>query len=68
MVNENEKSGCVLGATNLTKILTLEVESEKHEKAIHEIQKRPPVWATTVISLLSFLLGCSVTALITSLV
>ncbi len=29
--------------------------------SIEKIKNRPPVWATAVISLLTFLLGCSVT-------
>jgi NO-binding membrane sensor protein with MHYT domain len=29
--------------------------------AIKEIQKRPPVWTTALISMLTFLLGCTVT-------
>ena len=56
-----ETEQCVLGATNKTRILGLEVDTNKQWLAIEEIKKRPPVWATAIISVLSFLLGCSLT-------
>ncbi len=42
-------------------IVDLEKSDENQWKAINEIKKRPPVWCTCVISLLTFLVGCSVT-------
>lgn len=52
---------CALGQVNAKAVETLECSDENQWKAIKELQKRPPVWATAVISLLSFLLGCSLT-------
>lgn len=51
----NEHSGC------LKAIETLEQSDKDQWEAIKKIQNRPPVWATAVISLLTFLLGCSAT-------
>ncbi len=36
---------------------------EKVQKAVNDIMKRPPAWCTLAISLLSFLLGISVTVI-----
>lgn len=33
----------------------------KIEKSVDAIRNRPPVWATALISFLTFLLGCSIT-------
>ncbi len=46
---------------NETKIDILEDSNEKQWQAIDELKKRLPVWATTVISLLTFFLGCTTT-------
>jgi len=42
-------------------IENLETSDTRQWEIINEIQKRPPVWATCAISLLTFLLGCSLT-------
>jgi len=39
----------------------LEGETEKKWKVLDQLRNRLPVWATIVISLLTFLLGASVT-------
>lgn len=39
----------------------LEYENKEQWEAINHLRNRPPVWATVVISLLTFLLGCSLT-------
>lgn len=39
----------------------LDIENDKQWDAINQLRNRPPVWATVVISLLTFLLGCSLT-------
>ena len=51
----DEHSGCLKAIENLEKSDTQQWE------AIKRIQSRPPVWATALISLLTFLFGCSVT-------
>lgn len=40
---------------------TLEKETEDQWTAINKLRDRLPVWATLVISLLTFLLGCALT-------
>ena len=51
----NHHSGVVADINNLK-------ESDKGQFVmIEKIKNRPPVWATAAISLLTFLLGCSVT-------
>lgn len=40
---------------------TLEKETEDQWTAINRLRDRLPVWATVVISLLTFLLGCALT-------
>lgn len=42
-------------------IENLKESDKKQWNAIEDIQHRLPVWATAVISLLTFLLGCSLT-------
>jgi len=42
-------------------IKNLKDSDNRQWEAIEELQKRLPVWATVVISLLTFLLGCSLT-------
>lgn len=44
-----------------TKIDRLEKETEEQWTAINKLRDRLPVWATIAISLLTFLLGCSLT-------
>lgn len=39
----------------------LKVSDKRQWDAIEKLQNRLPVWATVIISLLTFLLGCSVT-------
>jgi len=39
----------------------LEINTEKQWAAIEKLQNRLPVWATLVISLLTFLLGAAIT-------
>jgi hypothetical protein len=51
----DEHSGC------LSDIGALKESDKEQWVAIRKIQERPPVWATAVISLLTFLLGCSLT-------
>jgi len=43
------------------KLNKLEKSEDKQWEAINRLRNRPPLWATAVISLLTFLLGCSVT-------
>jgi len=40
---------------------TLEKENEDQWAALNKLRDRLPVWATLVISLLTFLLGCALT-------
>ena len=48
-------------SVNETEITTLK-ESEEHQwRAIEKLQNRLPIWATTVISLLTFFVGCTTT-------
>lgn len=44
-----------------SKIDRLEKETEDQWTAINKLRDRLPVWATISISLLTFLLGCSLT-------
>ena len=39
------------------------LESSDHQQweSIKKIQNRPPIWATALISVLTFALGCSIT-------
>jgi hypothetical protein len=39
----------------------LDIENDKQWDAINQLQNRLPVWATVVISMLTFLLGASLT-------
>jgi hypothetical protein len=50
-----EHSGCI------TEIKNLKHSDKEQWDAIKKIQDRLPIWATAVISLLTFLFGCSVT-------
>lgn len=42
-------------------IKMLKLDKDEQWKAINELRNRLPAWATIVISLLTFLLGCSLT-------
>ncbi len=44
-----------------TEIDTLKESDQRQWDIINKLQNRLPVWATAAISLLTFLLGCSVT-------
>lgn len=48
---------CTVGAVHTTEIEALKVSDVKQWEAIDQIQNRLPVWATLVISLLTFLCG-----------
>jgi len=43
------------------RIKKVEADTEKQWEAINELRKRPPIWCTAIISLLSFLLGAAIT-------
>jgi hypothetical protein len=51
---------CDLHSGVMMKIGALEKSDEKQWNAIEKIQNRLPIWGTTVISLLTFLLGIAV--------
>lgn len=42
-------------------IITLKDSDEKQWKAIERLQNRLPLWATTLISILTFAIGCVTT-------
>lgn len=44
-----------------TEIGNLKTSDENQWKAINKLQNRLPIWATTIISVLTFFLGCSTT-------
>jgi hypothetical protein len=44
-----------------SRIENVETNIKEQWEAIKDVQKRPPVWATAVISILTFLLGAAVT-------
>lgn len=52
---------CRAGVDHRRRIMSLETSDERLWEAIDKLRNRPPVWATAVISLLTFLLGCAVT-------
>ena len=37
---------------------------KENEDAIRTIMKRPPVWCTAALSVMTFLLGCAVTLIV----
>jgi len=49
-----------IGVTE-SEINTLKESDERQWLAIEKLQNRLPVWATTVISLLTFFIGCTMT-------
>lgn len=65
MVDKNNtsdiKPACGAGIDNRRRIINLEQSDKQQWTAINQLKNRPPVWATAVISLLTFLLGCSLT-------
>ena len=46
---------CGAGIDNRRRIKTLEDDSKMQWEAIDKLRNRPPIWATAVISLLTFL-------------
>jgi len=52
---------CPTGVDNRRRIINLEVSDRDQWEAINHLQNRLPTWATLVISLLTFLLGCALT-------
>jgi len=46
---------------NESEIKTLKDSDERQWVSIEKLQNRLPIWATTVISLLTFFLGCTTT-------
>ncbi len=44
-----------------TEITALKESDDKQWSAIEKLQNRLPIWATTVISLLTFFVGCTTT-------
>lgn len=52
---------CGAGIDHRRRIIKLEEDNEDQWKVINQLRNRPPVWATAIISLLTFLLGCSIT-------
>ena len=59
--NKNPNSFCKAHSGIDERILKVEAETEKQWKVLDQLRNRLPVWATIVISLLTFLLGASVT-------
>lgn len=59
--NGNIKPRCGAGIDNRRRIIELEKSRDELWSAIDKLRNRPPVWATAIISLLTFLLGCSLT-------
>ena len=57
-----KEDGYCLGHSGIDeRISKVETETEKQWKVLDQLRNRLPVWATIVISLLTFLLGASVT-------
>ena len=48
-------------AEHTVRLKHLEKSEDEQWEAINKLRNRPPLWTTAVISLLTFLLGCSVT-------
>ncbi len=46
---------------NETEIETLKESDTKQWSAIEKLRNRLPIWATTIISLLTFFIGCLIT-------
>jgi hypothetical protein len=63
-LTDHEKSvepACGAGIDHRRRIIRLEQSDSEQWETINQLRNRPPVWATAVISLLTFLLGASVT-------
>lgn len=52
---------CSAGIDHRRRIIELEESDRNQWEAIEKLRNRLPVWATVIISLLTFLLGCSLT-------
>ncbi len=50
---------CAAGVDTKRRVIELEKDKDEQWKAIDRLRNRLPNWATAVISLLTFLLGCS---------
>ena len=57
-----EHSGCLKSIENLEKNNAVQWEAlSKMQDTLDKVRNRLPTWATCVISLLTFLLGCAIT-------
>lgn len=61
MDNKNPNSFCKAHSGIEERVSKVETETEKQWKVLDQLRNRLPVWATIVISLLTFLLGASIT-------
>ncbi|MBA7608067.1 hypothetical protein ES703_15242 [subsurface metagenome] len=59
--NLNLTPQCAAGVDTRRRVIELEKNDEDQWDAINQLRNRLPVWATMIISLLTFLLGCSIT-------
>ena len=55
---------CGAGIENRNRIDALEKSDGEQWEVINQLRNRPPVWTTVAISLLTFLLGCSITYIV----
>jgi len=58
---ENKNSFCKAHSGIEERLSNIETETEKQWQVLDQLRNRLPVWATIVISLLTFLLGASIT-------
>ena len=58
---DNFKRRCAEHSGFVARVGKLETENTEQWVAINHIRNRPPVWATATISLLTFMLGASLT-------
>jgi hypothetical protein len=58
--DKNLQPGCSAGVDHRRRIMYLEKENDDQWTVINQLRNRLPVWATIVISLLTFLLGASI--------
>ena len=58
---ENKNGFCKSHSGIDERLSKVEAETEKQWKVLDQLRNRLPVWATIVISLLTFLLGASIT-------
>jgi len=61
MVEDNRNNYCKAHSGIVQKLTGLENETKDQWTAINQLRNRLPVWATIVISLLTFLLGATAT-------